>query len=77
MGKRRQFPLMNKDSIDFKSHLAAVSEEVEVILNGCITSAVWKPKSSYRGNKVCSTRWWKKTKALLNDRNRSYVRPPK
>ena len=33
MGKRRQFPLMNKDSIDFKSHLAAVSEEVEVILN--------------------------------------------
>ena len=33
MGKQRQFPLMNKDSIDFKSHLAAVSEEVEVILN--------------------------------------------
>ena len=33
MGKQRQFPLMNKDSIDFKSHLAAVTEEVEVILN--------------------------------------------
>ena len=33
MGKQRQFPLMNKDSIDFKSHLAAVSEEIEVILN--------------------------------------------
>ena len=32
MGKRRRFPLMLKDSIDFKSHLKAVSEEIEAVL---------------------------------------------
>ena len=32
MGKWRRFPLMLKDSIDFKSHLKAVSEEIEAVL---------------------------------------------
>ena len=32
MGKRRRFHLMLKNSIDFKSHLKAVSEEIEAVL---------------------------------------------